>query len=177
MNEQKKPTQVISQHKNEVDNIGFITSLFGSIRKKWMILKDKLGFDALSEEYSKYMELKDRFTRNRPKISLDSDFTTALLGEIDALKNRLDEFENLSTEEVIAYKRSEQPFTIMGRKIELRGYKNIATYTVYGLAIFMGYRYILKPYIFPAVGKLLTTKVKVKKNSFSDIRDANYRII
>lgn len=179
MNEQKEQTQAIPvTQRKEVDNVGFVSSLLNAIRRQWMTLKDRLGFDTLSSEYSKYMELKDRFTRNKEKVSVDDVMLQGLLGEIDALKSRLEEFENLSTEEVRAYKQSETPFTIMGKKIELNGYKNIATYAMYGLAIFVGYKYLLRPYIFPAVGKLLTTKVKVKKGGgFSDMRDADFRII
>jgi hypothetical protein len=142
-----------------------------------MILKDRIGFDTLSSEYSKYMELKDKFIRNKEKISIDDVMLSGLLGEIDALKNRLEEFENLSTEEVKAYKQSETPFMIMGKRIDLRNYKNIANYAMYGLAVFVGYKYILRPYIFPLAGKLLTTKVKVKKNSFNSMQDADYRIV
>lgn len=177
MTEPKKPTAIPTMPHKDVDNIGFIASLFVTIKKKLMMLKERLDFSTLTDEYSKYMDLKDRFIRNKEKVSIDDVFATTLLGEIDALRNRLEEFESLSTDEVLTYKKNEQPFTIMGRRIELKGYKNIATYAMYGLGVFIGYKYILRPYVFPAMGKLLTTKVKVRKNNFNTIGDANYRII
>ena len=122
------------------------------------------------------MQLKEQTVKNKTKLSMDDDLGGAMLGEVESLLGRLEDFELMSPEEVKQVKKYENPISILGRQFRLEGYKGYFKVGIYIAAGWIGYKYLISPYFFPLAKKILTTKVKSKK-SYDTLKDADYNII
>ena len=107
---------------------------------------------------------------------MDDDLGGAMLGEVESLLGRLEDFELMSPEEVKQVKKYENPISILGRQFRLEGYKGYFKVGIYIAAGWVGYKYLISPYFFPLAKKILTTKVK-KSRSYDTLKDADYNII
>ena len=170
--DKKLSKEAITQTQTATDDI---EGLLEMIKDKLIKLKNKLGFDNILSEHSKYMGLKDQMNRNKSKLSLDNDLSNSMLGEIESLLGRLEDFDLMSPEEVRQIKKYENPVSILGRQFRFEGYKGYFKVGIYIASAYIGYRYLLKPYFIPLAKKVLMTKVKSKRG-YDTLKDAEYTI-
>ena len=171
--EKKLSKETITQTQTATDDI---EGLLEMIKDKLIKLKNRLGFDNILSEHSKYMSLKESVNRNKTRLSVDDELSGNMLGEIESLLGRLEDFDLMSPEEVRQIKKYENPISILGRQFRLEGYKGYIKVGVYIAAGWVGYKYLISPYFFPLAKKILTTKVKSKRN-YDTLKDADYNII
>ena len=171
--EKKLSKEVTTQTQTTTDDI---EGLLEMIKDKLIKLKNKLGFDNILSEHSKYMNLKESMNRNKTRLSVDDELSGNMLGEIESLLGRLEDFDLMSPEEVRQIKKYENPISILGRQFRLEGYKGYFKVGIYIAAGWVGYKYLISPYFFPLAKKILTTKVKSKRG-YDTLKDANYNII
>ena len=152
-----------------------IEGLLEIIKDKLNKLKSKLGFDNILSEHSKYMSLKEQMNRSKSRLSIDDELSNNMLGEIESLLGRIEDFELMSPDEVKQIKKYENPISILGRQFRLEGYKGYFKVGVYIAAGWVGYKYLISPYFFPLAKKILTTKVKSKRG-YDTLKDADYTI-
>lgn len=158
-------------------SITAITGMLDAIKLKLKKLKQLFNYNIIADEHVKYMQLKDEFVKNKGRVSLDGELHDKLLGELESLFSRLGELESLDMDEVKEFKRAEKPINLFGKKIELNNYKRVMNYAMYGTIIFISYKFVLKPYVFPMMWKALNTKVKSKSFNSNNVRDAEYKVI
>ena len=170
--EKKLSKETITQTQTATDDI---EGLLEMIKDKLIKLKNKLGFDNILSEHSKYMSLKESVNRNKTRLSVDDELSGNMLGEIESLLGRLEDFDLMSPEEVRQIKKYENPISILGRQFRLEGYKGYFKIGVYVAAGWVGYKYLISPYFFPLAKKILTTKVKSKRG-YDTLKDAEYTI-
>lgn len=170
--DKKLSKETITQTQTATDDI---EGLLEMIKEKLVKLKNKLGFENILGEHSKYMNLKEQMSRSKSKLSLDSDLSNNMLGEIESLLGRLEDFELMSPEEVKQIKKYENPVSILGRQFRLEGYKGYFKVGMYVVSAWFGYKYLLKPYFVPLAKKVLMTKVKSKRG-YDTLKDAEYTI-
>ena len=171
--DKKLPKEVVTQTQTATDDIEGLLEL---IKDKLIKLKNKLGFDNILSEHSKYMNLKEQMNRNKSRLTIDDELSNNMLGEIESLLGRLEDFELMSPEEVKQIKKYENPISILGRQFRLEGYKGYFKVGIYIAAGWVGYKYLISPYFFPLAKKILTTKVKKSRN-YDTLKDADYNII
>ena len=171
--DKKLSKETITQEQTTTDDI---EGLLEMIKDKLIKLKNKLGFDNILSEHSKYMNLKESMNRNKTRLSVDDELSGNMLGEIESLLGRLEDFDLMSPEEVRQIKKYENPISILGRQFRLEGYKGYFKVGIYIAAGWVGYKYLISPYFFPLAKKILTTKVKSKRG-YDTLKDANYNII
>lgn len=164
--------ETIAQDQATTDDI---EGLLEMIKDKLIKLKTKLGFDNILSEHSKYMQLKESMNKNKTRLSVDDELSGNMLGEIESLLSRLEDFDLMSPEEVKQIKKYENPISILGRQFRLEGYKGYFKVGIYIAAGWVGYKYLISPYFFPLAKKILTTKVKSKRG-YDTLKDADYTI-
>ena len=108
--DKKLPKEVTTQTQTTTDDIEGLLEL---IKDKLIKLKNKLGFDNIVSEYNRYMQLKEQTVKNKTKLSMDDDLGGAMLGEVESLLGRLEDFELMSPEEVKQVKKYENPIIIL----------------------------------------------------------------
>lgn len=170
--EKKLLKEIETQTQTTTDDI---EGLLEMIKDKLIKLKNKLGFDNILSEHSKYMNLKESMNRNKSRLTIDDELSNNMLGEIESLLGRLEDFDLMSPDEVKQIKKYENPISILGRQFRLEGYKGYFKVGIYIAAGWVGYKYLINPYFFPLVKKILTTKVKSRK-SYDTLKDAEYTI-
>ena len=170
--EKKLSKEAITQEQTTTDDI---EGLLEMIKDKLIKLKNKLGFDNILSEHSKYMNLKESVNRNKSRLTIDDELSNNMLGEIESLLGRLEDFDLMSPEEVRQIKKYENPISILGRQFRLEGYKGYFKVGIYIAAGWVGYKYLISPYFFPLAKKILTTKVKSKRG-YDTLKDADYTI-
>lgn len=173
MNEKLKPTPV-QQQNNTIDNVKNVLKM---IWTKLNRMKNKLGFNTLSDEFNEYRTIQDKYVRNKSQASIDDSLMGEIESDMESLLGRLEIYDSLEPDEVKMLKRVEKPFTIFGQKIELKNYKRIGTMAMYAGGIYLSWQWILRPFVFPAVKKIMNTKVKKTKEYSSGLRDADYTVI
>ncbi len=176
-----KPTPLQQQKKNDNASSGRVTDgVKNALKMIWSKLnrmKNKLGFNTLSDEFNEFRTIQDKYVRNKAQASIDDSLMGEIESEMESLLGRLEIYDSLEPDEVKMLKGVEKPFTIFGQKIELKNYKKIGTIVMYVGGIYVGYQWILKPIVFPVVKKIMTTQVKKKKEYSSGLRDADYTVI
>lgn len=170
--EKKLSKEIITQTQTTTDDI---EGLLEMIKDKLIKLKNKLGFENILSEHSKYMNLKESANRNKSRLTIDDELSNNMMGEIESLLGRLEDFELMSPEEVRQIKKYENPISILGRQFRLEGYKGYFKIGIYIAAGWVGYKYLISPYFFPLAKKILTTKVKSKRG-YDTLKDAEYTI-
>ena len=170
--DKKLSKEIITQDQTTTDDI---EGLLEMIKDKLIKLKNKLGFDNILSEHSKYMNLKESMNRNKSRLTIDDELSNNMLGEIESLLGRLEDFDLMSPEEVRQIKKYENPISILGRQFRLEGYKGYFKIGIYVAAGWVGYKYLISPYFFPLAKKILTTKVKSKRG-YDTLKDADYTI-
>lgn len=145
-------------------------------------LRQKFGFNTVKEEFDTFLKTRDKYLRNKSKQTLGEIEVESIESELESLSGRLEVFGNLEADEVRLLKAQEKPIRILGKEIDLGNYRKLMVYAGYAGGAYFGYTWIIAPLVLPALKKLLTTKVKVKKvnrgnNGFSDIRDAEFTVI
>lgn len=170
--EKKLSKEIETQTQTTTDDI---EGLLEMIKDKLIKLKNRLGFDNILSEHSKYMNLKESMNRNKSRLTIDDELSNNMLGEIESLLGRLEDFDLMSPEEVQQIKKYENPISILGRQFRLEGYKGYFKVGVYVVAGWVGYKYLISPYFFPLAKKILTTKVKSKRG-YDTLKDAEYTI-
>ena len=168
--DKKLSKEIIPQEQTTTDDI---EGLLEMIKDKLIKLKSKLGFDNILSEHSKYMQLKESMNKNKTRLSVDDELSGNMLGEIESLLGRLEDFDLMSPEEVKQIKKYENPISILGRQFRLEGYKGYFKVGIYIAAGWVGYKYLISPYFFPLAKKILTTKVKSKRG-YDTLKDADY---
>ena len=170
--DKKLSKETITKDQTTTDDI---EGLLEMIKDKLLKLKNKLGFDNILSEHSKYMGLKESMNRNKSRLTIDDELSNNMLGEIESLLGRLEDFDLMSPEEVRQIKKYENPISILGRQFRLEGYKGYFKVGIYIAAGWVGYKYLISPYFFPLAKKILTTKVKSKRG-YDTLKDAEYTI-
>lgn len=176
--EPNKPKLTPTQQQREAGNIA--DSVKNALKMIWMKLnrmKGKLGFHTLSDEFNEFRTIQDKYVRNKTRASLDDTLMGEIESDMESLLGRLEIYDSLEPDEVKMLKGVEKPFTVFGQKIEFKNYKRIGTIVMYVGGIYVGYQWILRPFVFPAVKKIMTTQVRRKKEYSGGLKDANYTII
>lgn len=144
-------------------------------------LKSKLGFQTLSDEFGTFMEIQDKYIRNKSKASLDDALMGEIESDMESLLGRLEVYDELDTNEVKMLKGVEKPLTIFGKKIELGNYKKVSRIIMYAGGFYIGYVWILKPVVLPLMKKVLTAKVRKTSSgsngNINGVKDADFRVI
>lgn len=172
MTQQQTTTQPILPQETSVS---VLTKMLGVIKVKLNRLKQILGFDTIKDEYSKYLHLKDDFYRNKAMLSVNDAIYNKVSGNAESLLGRLEELETLSEDEVKALKRYENVLTVFGKKINLSDYKSYTRIAMYVGAGYIVYKFVLRPFVFPAAKKILMTKVRTKRRP--EPKQADYRMV
>lgn len=173
MNEKLKSTPPTQQNK-VIDGVKNVLKM---IWTKLNRMKSKLGFNTLSDEFNEFREIQDKYVRNKAQASLDDSLMGEIESDMESLLGRLEIYDSLEPNEVKILKGVEKPFTIFGQKIEFKNYKRIGTIVMYAGGIYVGYQWILKPFLFPVVKKIMTTQIRKKSKYNSGLRDADYTVI
>lgn len=169
---------------NNKENVNMGDRVKNALKMIWSRLnrlKSKLGFQTLSDEFGTFMEIQDKYIRNKSKASLDDSLMSEIESDMESLLGRLEVYDELDTNEVKMLKGVEKPLTIFGKKIELGNYKKVSRIIMYAGGFYIGYVWILKPVVFPLMKKVLTAKVR--KNSsggngnINGVKDADFRVI
>ncbi len=175
-----------SNRQNTKENTNMGDSVKNALKLIWARLnrlKSKLGFQTLSDEFGTFMEIQDKYIRNKSKASLDDSLMGEIESDMESLLGRLEVYDELDTNEVKMLKGVEKPLTIFGKKIELGNYKKVSRIVMYAGGFYIGYVWILKPVIFPLMKKVLTAKVRKNGGSgnsnsgVNGVKDADFRVI
>lgn len=167
----------IQQQKESGNVVDSVKNALKMIWSKLNRMKSKLGFHTLSDEFNEFRTIQDKYVRNKAQASLDDSLMEEIESDMESLLGRLEIYDSLEPNEVKILKGVEKPFTIFGQKIEFKNYKRIGTIVMYVGGIYVGYQWILKPFVFPTVKKIMTTQVRKKKEYSGGLKNADYMVI
>jgi len=141
-------------------------------------LRQKFGFNTVKEEFDTFLKTRDKYLRGKSKTLGDIE-TETIESELESLAGRLEIFGNLEADEVRLLKAQEKPLRILGKQIDVGNYRKLVVYAGYIGGAYLGYRFIIAPVVMPALKKILSTKIKVKKDYHRNdsIQDAEFTVI